>query len=209
MRYSFVTRVTLHQVYVYIVRPVRHAALSKFSRFDKGDVIYTQGSIPKAFYIVLHGCVRMTTTTAPPASPSAVSVRRGSVHDRLTRRVSSVAATLEMPDHDALTTRLVAREAQRNSQEGGKGDDGDVAREVRQAGYFGEVGVLLPNTPCIATATAGADCTLLEMDSAGYLDLIGTDENLLAEMQLKLLREEVRGHCGPTCPRWSGGVTCH
>jgi len=54
--------------------------------------------------------------------------------------------------------------------------------------HFGEVGVLLPQTPCIATAVATTRCTLLTLESSAFIELFGQDGNLLAEMQLKLLR---------------------
>jgi len=56
--------------------------------------------------------------------------------------------------------------------------------------HFGEVGVLLPQTPCIATCVCSSKCTLLTLESAAFLELFGKDPNLLAEMQLKLLRDK-------------------
>ena len=56
--------------------------------------------------------------------------------------------------------------------------------------HFGEVGVLLPQTPCIATCTCVQKCTLLTLDSMAFLELFSQDPNLLSEMQIKILREK-------------------
>jgi len=65
----------------------------------------------------------------------------------------------------------------------------EMADKVLSVGqHFGEVGVLLPQTPCIATCTAQTGCTLLVLESSAFIDLFGNDLNLLSEMQLKLLR---------------------
>ena len=67
--------------------------------------------------------------------------------------------------------------------------------------HFGEVGVLLPQTPCIATAVATTRCTLLTLESSAFIELFGQDGNLLAEMQLKLLRSGCVARAPPTLTR--------
>jgi len=47
---------------------------------------------------------------------------------------------------------------------------------------------LLPQTLCIATCTAKTKATLLTLEASAFLQLFGSDANLLAEMQIKLLR---------------------
>jgi len=49
---------------------------------------------------------------------------------------------------------------------------------------------LLPQTACIATCICSSKCTLLTLASAAFIELFGQDPNLLAEMQIKLLRDK-------------------
>ena len=144
------------------------AKLAAFQHFQRGDVIYRQGDPPKAFYVVLHGEVTMSTEQAkrPEAKAEGGEGGEGGV------RASTEADALE---HDAnrVANSFLSRHAERTLTVGQ---------------HFGEVGVLLPQTPCIATCTAKTSCSLLVLDSAKFVDLFGQDRSLLAEMQIKLLR---------------------
>ena len=55
--------------------------------------------------------------------------------------------------------------------------------------HFGEVGVLLPQTPCIATCVASSQCSLLRITSSDFMELFGRDEKVMARMQIRLLRD--------------------
>ena len=135
------------------------ASLARFSHFNAGDVVYKQGDPPSAFYVVLHGEVKMATV-----------------------RVKDADRGTDSEDHHSRDEAKEIAAAVRSEQ---------AAERVLTVGkHFGEVGMLLPQTPCIATCTALTHCTLLALGASAFLQLFGSDPNLLAEMQLKLLHNK-------------------
>lgn len=157
-------------------RLYKAADLSSFAHYDKGDVIYRQGDAPKAFYVVLHGEVKMSTeqvadvggggVEAEPSVQTGPGLQRqetvGSLGDSFAKESKRVGAALI--------------------------DEQEAVRSLTVGQHFGEVGVLLPQTPCIATTVAQCATTLLVLEGEAFRELFGTDQNLLAEMQIKLLR---------------------
>jgi len=146
------------------------ANLASFTHFEKDGIIYRQGEAPHAFYVVLHGEVRMTTAR----------VNKGYDSNRGTDKDEVAAADKQNDDGTMMKETKKITESMLGEQ---------AAERVLTVGqHFGEVGVLLPQTPCIATAVATTRCTLLTLESSAFIELFGQDGNLLAEMQLKLLR---------------------
>jgi len=145
------------------------ANLASFTHFEKDEVIYRQGEAPHAFYVVLHGEVRMTTAR----------VNKGYDSNRGTDKDDVAAADKQNDDGTMLRETKKITESMLGEQA--------AERTLTVGQHFGEVGVLLPQTPCIATAQATSRCTCLTLESSAFIELFGQDANLLAEMQLKLL----------------------
>ena len=61
-------------------------------------------------------------------------------------------------------------------------------RKLGVGQHFGEVGVILPQTPCIATCTAVSKCSTLVLMSDDFMELFGRNRKLIAEMTIRLLR---------------------
>ena len=100
--------------------------------------------------------------------------------------VSMVTEAVEgAPAPDVPETSFVQRES-RKIAESFMVEKAERVLTVGQ--HFGEVGVLLPTTPCIATTTARSACTLLALESSAFIALFGSDAGLISEMQIKLLR---------------------
>jgi len=142
------------------------ASLAKFKHFEAGDVIYAQGDPPSAFYVVLHGEVQMTSLAGEVS---------GSLEERSTMKSAS-------------TSRNADGSLVKETHDIEKALTGAATRTLTVGMHFGEVGVLLPSTPCIATCKCTKKATLLTLESQSFIQLFGTDLNLLAEMQIKLLR---------------------
>ena len=139
------------------------ASLAKFKKFNQGDVVYRQGDPPSAFYVVLDGEVTMTSVPDAKDLGEESSIPNSSSRNNdgsLVKETNSIAAHLS----------------------------GGSTRTLTVGMHFGEVGVLLPSTPCIATCECTKRCTLLALETTHFLQLFGADTNLLAEMQIKLLR---------------------
>ena len=140
----------------------RTAELATFSHLEKGEVVYRQGDAPKAFYVVLHGEVSMKTEVLPgPPAGAPGSAPAAASDTSMLHRESKLIADSLMAE--------------------------PVERLLSVGQHFGEVGVLLPTTPCIATVTATNAVTLLTLKSSDFISLFSTDHNLLSEMQIKLL----------------------
>lgn len=149
----------------------RAADLASFIHFEAGETIYKQGDHPHAFYVVLHGEVTMTTRSEQP-------------HD-------------DNDDAAVGAEQSVVRETQRIAES----FMSTAAQSTLTVGqHFGEVGVLLPQTPCIATTVAAKRCSLLTLESSAFIELFGKDTNLLAEMQIKVCMPIAYPHarCLPT-----------
>jgi len=120
--------------------------------------------------VVLHGEVRMTTAR----------VNKGYNSNRGTDKDDVAAADKQNDDGTMLRETKKITESMLGEQA--------AERTLTVGQHFGEVGVLLPQTPCIATAQATSSrCTCLTLESSAFIELFGQDANLLAEMQLKLL----------------------
>jgi len=141
----------------------RAAKSAKFAHYNEGDVIFHQGDAPSAFYVVLHGEVKMTSVAEKP----------------LEEKSRSAGGTVELNDDGSFVKETKSIAAMMS---------GGDSRTLTVGMHFGEVGVLLPSTPCIATCTCSKTCTLLKLDSVSFIELFGMELNLLAEMQIKLLR---------------------
>lgn len=142
------------------------SSLATFAHFKAGDVIYRQGDPPKAFYVVLHGEVTMSTEKfkRDELAPAAAEAKEG-------EGASNIGA--EEKEANRAANMLMTETAE---------------RKLTVGQHFGEVGVILPQTPCIATCTATTNCSLLSLESSKFIELFGSDLTLLAEMQIKLLR---------------------
>jgi len=139
------------------------ANLATFEHFAPGDVIHRQGDAPKAFYVVLHGEVKMSTVVRTDDDSGRGDEAGRNVDGSFARETKRIAASMMSETSERVLT-------------------------VGQ--HFGEVGVLLPQTPCIATCTAIAQCSLLTLQSSSFIEIFGQDANLMAEMQIKLLGSE-------------------
>ncbi|KAL1520866.1 hypothetical protein AB1Y20_022427 [Prymnesium parvum] len=72
-------------------------------------------------------------------------------------------------------------------ESGGEGG-GFQKRTLREASYFGEISLLLDDTPITATCIAGsAGCTLLMLDRSVFMSLFRDDPHVRAELCLKVL----------------------
>lgn len=141
------------------------ASKAKFKHFDEGEIIYHQGDAPTAFYVVLHGEVKMTSVATDKGLDEKSELSQSkerNLDGSFVKETKSLASHLQ--------------------------SDGS-SRVLTVGMHFGEVGMLLPQTPCIATCECIKKCTLLTLESTAFLELFGQDTNLLAEMQIKVLRQ--------------------
>uniref|UniRef100_A0A7S4F1E8 Cyclic nucleotide-binding domain-containing protein n=1 Tax=Chrysotila carterae TaxID=13221 RepID=A0A7S4F1E8_CHRCT len=97
-------------------------------------------------------------------------------------------------------------------------DDSELLGELVQSAhsarlhpgqYFGEVGVLLPSTPLVATATASTKGALLAIKAEFFTELFGADRQLLSEMLIKLLRFDCPLKVGLEHTRCRGFFAAH
>lgn len=142
----------------------RAAAKATFSHYQQHDIVYKQGDPPAAFYVVLHGEVEMTSVPEDKGLGEESTMLN-------TKRNADGSFVKEMKSISTMLT-------------------GGSSRLLTVGMHFGEVGVLLPQTPCIATCQCSKPCTLLTLSCDDFISLFGSDSNLLAEMQLKLLRNK-------------------
>jgi len=142
------------------------ARLAKFAHFDAASVIYKQGDPPSAFYVVLHGEVSMSTS-------------------------NDVSAATVVPDSYRPEVRMVTGNRPAESEQTGLVNmlTKPSNRRLGVGQHFGEVGVLLPQTPCIATVTAVSQCTTLLLSADDFMELFGRDRKMIAEMTIRLLQQ--------------------